>query len=156
MRLTPDEIWLGPVAVQTSTELDYCREECALAVEVLRALPSSPGVVAEGTALLPHGVVPHLSRPGQAVWLVPTPEFQRHAYPLRGPWPRDVVAGTSNPAQAFDNWMERDVGYGRVVVALARALGQSVIDVDGRQSVSELYSVVADRLAFSDPQYPTP
>lgn len=149
--LSPDELWLRPVPVQTATELDYCREELAEAVADLRQLSGSQGVLAEGTALLPHAVVPLLTRPDQAVWMVPTPEFQRHHYPLRGEWPHQVVAATSDPARAFENWMERDVRYARIVAATARELDQLVIEVDGRRSIAELSAQIARHLGLGRP-----
>lgn len=149
--LSPDDLWLRPVPVQTATELDYCREEFAQVVSDLRLLPRSDTVLAEGTALLPQAVVPLLTRPNQAVWMVPTPEFQRHHYPRRGNWPHEVVAGTSDPAQGFANWMERDVRYARIVAAMARDLDQLVIEVDGRRSVAELAAVIAQHLGLGPP-----
>ncbi len=142
--LSGDELWLRPVPLQVSTALEYCREEFGLALEDLRAIPSSPGIIIEGTALLPHCVVPLLTRPRQAIWLVPTAEFQRKFYPLRGEWPQAVVSGTSDPAQAFENWMERDVRYGRIVARIARELDQAVIDVSEEQTLAENAQRVED------------
>lgn len=144
--LNPNEQWLRPVPLQVATELEYCREEFTLALEDLKKMPDSPGIIVEGTALLPHCVVPLLTRSSQAIWLVPTAEFQRKHYPLRGDWPQEVVRPTSNPVQAFENWMERDVRYGRIVIKIARELEQQVIEVDGQQTLQENFRAVEEYL----------
>ena len=46
-------------------------------VEDVRRGPPTPMVVMEGAPLLPWLVEHHLADPAVAVWLVPTPEFQR-------------------------------------------------------------------------------
>lgn len=45
--LGPDELWLRPVPVQVSTELEYCREEFELALKDLAAMPFSPGIIGD-------------------------------------------------------------------------------------------------------------
>lgn len=146
--LTPDQLWLRPIAEQVATELEYCREELALAIEELRELPGSPKILVEGTALVPQGVVPLLTRPHQAIWLVPTPEFQRQHYPTRGDWPHKVAAATSDPPRAFELWMERDVRYGRIITAMAHQMDQVVIEVDGSRTAEECCAVVAEYLGL--------
>jgi hypothetical protein len=46
-------------------------------VDDLLGLPTAPPVIAEGFRLLPALVKPLLAASGQAVWLLPTPEFHR-------------------------------------------------------------------------------
>lgn len=149
--LTPDELWLRPVPLQVSTELELCREEFLLALDDLRKLPTSPGIIVEGTALLPQMVVPLLTRLRQAIWLVPTAEFQRKFYPLRGDWPQAVVAGTRDPALAFDLWMERDVRNARIVANIAGELEQPVIEVSERETLDENFQRVEEYFGLNSP-----
>ena len=62
------------------SELSLHRERGPMVADDLRALPRSPLVVAEGT-VLPAAAAPDRSR---ALWLLPTPEFQRARLEERG------------------------------------------------------------------------
>ncbi|WP_447002652.1 hypothetical protein ACRAKI_23415 [Saccharothrix isguenensis] len=78
-----------------------------LIVEDLLRLPAEPGVIVEGFRLLPHLVAPHLTGPGQAVWLLPTPDFRRAAFDSRGTlW--DIPRRTGDPERALRNLLDRD------------------------------------------------
>jgi hypothetical protein len=69
--MTPEERWTVPAA--ELLEMSLHRERGRMVVEDLQALPRSPLVIAEGTTL-PAGAVEDRAR---AVWLIPTPDFQR-------------------------------------------------------------------------------
>src|SRR5690349_14415410 len=79
-----------PVDVQVADVFQAYRELLPL---ILAELP--PAAVIEGAALLPTLLPPS----AHAVWIVPTPAFQRHHYAQRS-WARSVVAGL--PPSAFD------------------------------------------------------
>ena len=76
--LTPQERHELPPA--EALELSLHRERGPMVVDDLRALPRSPLVVAEGSTL-PAAAVQDRAR---AVWLIPTPEFQRARLEERG------------------------------------------------------------------------
>ena len=81
-----------------------------LIVDDLLDLPSNPPVIAEGFRLLPALVKPLLAASGQAVWLLPTPEFRRAAFESRRPSgpPWTFINETSDPERALANLLERD------------------------------------------------
>ncbi|MEQ0564359.1 hypothetical protein ABJI51_35225 [Amycolatopsis sp. NEAU-NG30] len=106
-----------------------------LIVEDLAALPTEPGVIAEGFRLLPSLVEPLLTEPGQAVWLLPTPEFRRAAFDRRG-W--DIPRRTGDPARASQNLLERDRMFTDRLRGETRRLGLPVIEVDVGMSEDEL------------------
>jgi hypothetical protein len=60
------------------------RERGAMTVDDLRALPDSPLIVAEGSALPASAVSAGIAARSRAVWLLPTPEFQREQLEARG------------------------------------------------------------------------
>ncbi|MFZ0049086.1 MAG: hypothetical protein WAL16_24835, partial [Streptosporangiaceae bacterium] len=58
-------------------------EGFGLIIDDLLRLPPGPAVIAEGFRLLPGLVAPLLGTRDRAVWLLPTPEFRRHALSSR-------------------------------------------------------------------------
>ena len=144
-QMTWDEIWMRPVEAQIADELACYREEFAMIVADLVALPRSRPIVAEGAALLPELVSGVLTDRSRAAWVVPTEAFQRaHYTPEHRPFVNDILAHCEHPSQAFANWMDRDVGFARQVARQARALGLNVLMVDGKRTVEQNAESVAD------------
>jgi hypothetical protein len=105
-------------------------------------MPTTPPIVAEGFRLLPNLVAPLLTDVGQAVWLLPTPEFRRAAIESRGTtW--DIARRTSNPARALDNLLARDQLFTARLGLEARQLGLQVVDVDIDMTQDDLVTHVA-------------
>lgn len=137
-RMTWDEVWMRPVAVQIADEFTCYREQFGMIVSDLAAMPRSKPIVAEGAALLPDLVSGLLQDRSRAVWVVPTEAFQREHYtPEKRPFVNDILAHCQNPARAFANWMERDVGFARQMARHARAFGLNVLMVDGRYTIEQ-------------------
>jgi hypothetical protein len=72
--MRPDERGTAPPADLLAMALH--RERGPMIVDDLRSLPTSPLIVAEGSPVSP-ALVTALVDPSRAVWLIPTPEFQR-------------------------------------------------------------------------------
>jgi hypothetical protein len=77
--MTPTERWERSTPAEM-LEMSLHRERGAMVLNDLRALPETPLVIAEGTPLPASGAL-HAAR---AVWLIPTPEFQRAQLAARG------------------------------------------------------------------------
>lgn len=133
---SPEELWMRPVEQQTAEEIEIYREEFPLIISDLRSLIGSCPILAEGAALMPELVLPLLDDPRQAIWVIPTAEFQQTHYRQRA-WAQDVVSACSDPDQAFQNWMERDMRFAEYVRQTAEARGGRVLVVDGAQPVAE-------------------
>lgn len=148
MAMDMDERWLNrSPQVMFETFHGFHGEGFDLIVEDLLALPSAPPILVEGFTLLPRLVAPLLSRPGQAVWLIPTPAFRRAAFDSRGStW--EIAGRTSDPARALSNLLARDALFADQVAREARALGLSVIESDLGPSVEELVNQVATVLGL--------
>ena len=142
-----DEIWLPPVAAQIAREIAIYREEFAMILADLQALPRTQPILAEGAALLPALVVKQLAQLRHAIWITPTPAFQRFHYAQR-PWIHDVVRTCSDPVLAFDNWMARDEAFAQVVNEQAMTLGLPLLIVDGSRSLLENMAFVEERLGL--------
>ncbi len=133
-----DERWVNrSPSVMLETFHGFQGEAFELIIEDLLALPDEPPILAEGFRLLPRLVAPLLSRPNQAVWLVPTPEFRRAAFEARGfTW--EIPQKTNDPERALANLLERDRLFTSQVAREASALQLRVIEVDVGLSVDVL------------------
>lgn len=149
-RHTCDGLWMRPVDQQVREELALYDEEFALILDDLRALPADRPILAEGSALLP-GLLATLDIPRhRAIWLVPTPDFQRAHY-ARREWVPAFLAECTDPAQAWRNWMDRDIGFAEEVARQARMLDRRLITVDGAQPLTIVLDEVLAHLELLDP-----
>nr|WP_318540282.1 hypothetical protein [Terribacillus saccharophilus] len=89
-------------------------EQFSLILEDLLSRPKTTPILVEGAALLPHKVAPLLTNLNQAIWMVPTPEFQIEHYKKRE-WIHRILDQYDDPDLAFSNWMERDSGFAKKV-----------------------------------------
>jgi hypothetical protein len=124
-----DERWLNRSPQTMLETFHWFRGECfGLLVEDLLGLPREPCVIVEGLRLLPHLVKPLLDVPSQAVWLLPTPQFQRAAFTSRGSlW--KIAAQTSDPDRALRNLLERDRMFTERLLKETKHLDLQAIDV---------------------------
>ena len=143
-----DERWLNrPPEVMLETFHGFQGEGFDLVLDDLLALPPDPPVLAEGFSLLPRLVAPLLSRPQQAVWLLPTPQFRRAAFESRGStW--TIPNRTSHPQRALANLLARDQLFTEELRAQARAFRLQTIDVDGSVDVAESVARVGKALGL--------
>jgi hypothetical protein len=113
-------------------------------------MPANRPVIAEGAALMPrplHGMgIP----PDRAIWVVPTPAFQRAHYAQRD-WRHDVLRACTDPDRAWENWMSRDEGFAAHVAAEAPRLGYRVITVDGSHTIDEIQAEVEAHFGLAEP-----
>ncbi len=144
-----DGLWMRPVSQQVAEELAVYREEFAFILNDLRALPTDQPILAEGCALLPDLLVNHGIPANRSLWIVPTPEFQLQHYAQRD-WIGGIVASCTSPDQAWQNWMNRDIGFAHEVATLANAHHRTVITVDGTRPVESIYSQVANHFELPD------
>src|SRR4029453_9994697 len=102
--MTPQERWVQSTPTQM-LEMSLHAERGPMVLDDLRALPESPLVVAEGSTLPAQAVSGGLADRSRAVWLLPTPDFQRALLAARGTPPgptalylllRDRIAREAN------------------------------------------------------------
>ena len=146
---TWEELWMQPVDVLIQDAIRVYHEEWVMIVEDLLALPSDTPIIAEGAALLPALVRDVLAVPQQAIWIVPTKEFQRERYPQRGAWVQEIVSQCTDPEQALRNWMDRDVAFADWVREEARRRCLRLLVVDGERTIDENASIVAAHFGFT-------
>ena len=93
--------------------------------------------------LLPSLVASFTGVRQRAVWLVPTLDFQTAYYPRRGSWVKGIVNQCADPDVALNNWMARDIAFGRWVLHEVERLNLTGITVDGSQSIPDTAIKVA-------------
>mgnify|MGYP003287269179 CR=1 FL=1 len=139
---TLDEMWVDlPVEELVEATLAYSRERIELIAEDLRALAAGGQVVAEGFQLTPEAVAPLLESPRQAVWLLPTPSFQRETL-LRRPHAWATPNLTRDPERAQANRSGRDALLVERFREQALAAGVRVIEVDASRPLTAVEAAV--------------
>jgi hypothetical protein len=141
--MTMDERWVKRTPEEMfRTFHGFHGEGFGLILEDLLDLPTDVPLLVEGYQLLPRLVAPLLSRPYQAAWLIPTPEWRRTALELRGSlW--SIAGRTSAPETALANLLARDALYAEEVARQAAALQLPIIKVNGGVTLDELVERIA-------------
>jgi hypothetical protein len=148
LAMSMDERWVKRTPEEMfRTFHGFHGEGFELLLEDLLALPTDLPILVEGYKLLPRLIAPLLSRPDQAVWLIPTPAFRRAALASRGStW--SIPGRTSDPETALANLLARDALYTEEIFRQATALQLTTIQVNGSASVDELARPVAQCLGL--------
>lgn len=146
--MTMDERWAKRSPEEMfDTFHGFHGEGFAFILEDLLNLPTNQPILVEGYKLRPRLVSPLLSRPDQAVWLIPTPEFRRHALASRGStW--SIAGRTNDPETALANLLARDALFTDEVFREATALHLTTIEVNGSSSADDLVTHVAHCLGI--------
>ena len=103
----------------------------------------------EGAGLLPHLVKELECQASSYLCLTPTADFQKKHY-IQREWVPYVLEGTTNPKQAFENWMQRDILFAQMVLKEAVLLGYPSLITDGSQSENQTAEEVARLLKLSN------
>jgi len=145
---TWDDRWMRPVDDLLDEVIRCYQEEFDMALADLLAMPGDAPILVEGNSLLPDILAPLLSDRRRAIWVVATEAFQRYQYPRRGPWVQHILRQCSNPDQALQNWMDRDVAFAAWVQKRVRALGFPLLIVDGILSIEQNARQVVEHFGF--------
>jgi cytidylate kinase len=145
--MTPDERWLASTPEEMAElSLEANAERCRMILEDLYALPTSPGVIVEGTPLLPWLVREHAASPQHTVFLLPTPEFEHARLAER---PTVTWNQTSDPELARENRARREH---LVAVAIERGAAEDGLPtepVDGSRDLDAMTAAVERRFAVA-------
>ena len=147
-RMTTEERWLGstPEAMARTTMASWS-ERSEMAIDDLLALPGDVPIVAEGPGFFPAVVIPWLTDPPNATWLIPTEDFALASALHRGkPGSRHE---TSDPERATVQIIARDRLMRREILRQVRAFGLPWIEVDGMVAAKVLAQCVAAQPFFA-------
>lgn len=140
LALSMDERWLGSAPPEMGRDtIESWTRRFPLVLEDLRAMPTSPPILAEGPGLFPGLVATVTSGPRRMVCLVSTPGFCEQVRRTR---PGGAAAQTSDPERALANIVERDRLMAEYIREQASVYGIPVIELDGRHSISEVAAMV--------------
>jgi hypothetical protein len=135
-----DELWMRPLEKQVVSELALYGEEWQMILDDIAELPNDKPLIVEGAAILPTKL-PH-DYQQQAIWIVPTEEFQQQHYSQRE-WIHDVLQDCSNSEKAIQNWLQRDVKFAQWVANKAKQNHFEVMTVTGENSIEYIAEQVA-------------
>ncbi|PRT78087.1 AAA family ATPase [Streptococcus anginosus] len=145
---SPDQIWLRKPEEMADEEWRFYEEIFPYVASYLLEHQDQP-LLLEGAGLLPH-LVKELEWPASSyLCLTPTADFQKKHYKQRE-WVPYVLEGTTNPEQAFENWMQRDILFAQMVRKEAMELGYPSLIADGSQSEKQTVEEVARLLKLSN------
>ena len=137
----PEQIWMRNPEEMADEEWRFYEEIFPYVKSYLIKNQDRPLLV-EGAGLLPH-LIKSLEEPAVSyLCLTPTADFQKKHYKQRE-WVPYVLEGTSNPEQAFENWMQRDILFAQMVRKEAQKLGYPSLMTDGSQSEKETAEEIA-------------
>ena len=144
----PEQIWMRNPEEMADEEWRFY-EEIFPYVKSCLIKDQDKALLVEGAGLLPH-LIKSLEEPAVSyLCLTPTADFQKKHYKQRE-WVPYVLEGTSNPEQAFENWMQRDILFAQMVRKEAMELGYPSLIADGSQSEKQTVEEVARLLKLSN------
>jgi adenylate kinase family enzyme len=136
-----DERWVYPEPAQLFHRmLRSFRDRFPLVIEDLLAFSREQLIVAEGFGLLPELLVPLLSSPRQAVWLVPTEAFKWASMIRRGK--PSFSSEVSDPHRAKLNLFRRDRLLAEYIKEQVLSREHTLYEVDGSCSVEEMTDLI--------------
>jgi hypothetical protein len=120
--------------------LHHMTDRFPLVVEDLLVLPKQPMILAEGFGITPKFVLPFVSNPRQAIWLIPSEEFTWASMKRRNKpsWRNQV----SDPERAFQNSFNRNLLLSAHFREEAVHYGLTVYEVEGIQTVEETADLI--------------
>jgi hypothetical protein len=118
----------------------------------LLAMPADRPIVAEGPGFFPEAILSLLTRPEQAVWLIPTETFKRESHARRGKsgW----ADRTADPDRAQTNHIERDLILARIYRDELAVHDLPAIAIDGTKSPEEIAARISHQFASLEGEIP--
>lgn len=140
-KMSWEEVWSRSPSELLKDELAYYHERFPFILEDLSELELEKPVILEGAAFLPDLVHRYPVDHRNAVFMVPTVDFQLYHYQQR-PWIKEILKECRDPQQAFDNWMQRDALFAREVIRQADEHGFHAIVVDGSMDIQTQFKLI--------------
>ena len=144
---TWDERWLQPPDRLLQDAIDCYTEHFHLLLPEVLELSRAEPLIVEGNPLLPVLIQPYLADPSRAIYLVAPPALLRQYYQQRN-WAGSILKACSDPEQAFNNWMERDIAFARYIDEQSRQYHMSCLVSDDNLSIESKAKKVAEHFGF--------
>ncbi|GCE45865.1 hypothetical protein EI42_02713 [Thermosporothrix hazakensis] len=139
--------WLETPTDVLAQDFIQAGQDLSLVLEDLLAMPTEPMIVAEGN-FMPEAVLPYLSSPQQAIWLVPTKAFNEYARRTRFEEQKkrfhaiSTYPAPEDPERHLRALVERDALITCHVKAQAQRLQLPCYEIDGSRSLAEMTELV--------------
>ncbi len=146
LRTSREDRWASRTAEEIFHAMPSLHGETfGFVLDDLLAMPADRPVLVDDFRTLPREVAPLVTRPEQAVFLLPSPEFRARALGARFADPARARAnwGDGDHAAALAKRLARDRLWDEEVRRQARELGLPVLPVDDSRSVAELAAELA-------------
>lgn len=145
---SPDELWQQrtPEEIARHSWETY-HEIFPVQLQDLWEVAKSTVVIAEGCLFLPNLVVPFISSPHQAVWLLPTKPFKQRSFQQRGKNTYSTRDKNSDPTLATNNFFQRDLFLQEWIKQDVEARHLTLLEVDGSLSPDEIVMIVETHFA---------
>jgi 2-phosphoglycerate kinase len=145
---TWDERWLQPLDQLLQDAIDSYTEHFYLFLPELLELAATAPLIVEGNPLLPTLIQPYLANPSHAIYLIAPPDLLRRYYSQRD-WAVSIINQCSDPEQAFNNWMERDIAFARHVEEQCNQYLLRCLVSDENLSIESKAKTVADHFGLN-------
>lgn len=146
-QVTHEYIFMRSDADNLRLPLELYAEHFSLILEDIASLRRP--LIIEGCALLPDLLARQKVAKQNVFYMTPKETFFRAEYKKRT-WAHERLKETSDPAQAFENWMSRDVAFAREIAGRARLAGFACLEVDGSKSIAETVKQVANHFGLKE------
>jgi hypothetical protein len=146
-RMTGDELWLQAVGEHLVIQSLSATEQFEMVVDdlALWLARSEKALIYDGfvSPAITRELIPDSHH---AFYLVASEEFQREHY-RRRPWIKEVLAKTTDPDKAWENWMARDAASARALEETLKTTSLSWMLVDGAKSLEQTVNLVLRHFA---------
>ncbi|NQW16614.1 MAG: hypothetical protein HQ478_03930 [Chloroflexi bacterium] len=112
------------------------------AVNQIEKLSRVGPVVAEGPGLLPVLLASHHVAPEKAIYLLPTPSFQRNTNQRRGEWVQRALASRADLEIAWEEWMQLDDQFANLIEESATQAHYTSVRNDGGSDPGDVFRLV--------------
>lgn len=144
--MSMDQTWIERnIQEQTLDEIEFYEEAFEMILEDLGNLEFKGLLVVEGAACLPSNILKHKINFKNYICIVPTYEFQIEHYSKRE-WVRPYLSECSNDKLAFDNWMQRDAMFAKIILDTAIDLEMNYLVASKENTLEENYLKVKNIL----------
>ncbi|MCI0391374.1 MAG: hypothetical protein MOB07_21745 [Acidobacteria bacterium] len=131
------ESWIQPTPQQLFEQVLATNDErFPMICDDLRLMPRRPPVLAEGPRLFPKLLMPVLTSPHQAIWMLPTEAFIRASQERRDK--PSMRFESSDPERFRANFLARDRLLADHIRGEVVRLGLPHIEIDGQRAVEEI------------------
>jgi 2-phosphoglycerate kinase len=132
-KMTMDERWLArTVEDLTEQTRQIMIEHLQFMIDDFLKMPKESKIIAEWFGFLPDCIVPLLTSPHQALWMIPNKDFKQASLEKRDK--ANFHRDTANPAKAWENHLARDLKLAEIMQEQAEEHQMHIIINDGNHS----------------------